>query len=289
MANMVGEIQFSTQSDIDGSNYLGIIGGGSATDGLIVSATGSSTVDNIVLYGNTQGTSLIDSGISLSTVDRFGSEYESTEVTLASTTSSPNVYTEYISFTTASKPAGTYRISWYFERANNSTMADFIARVILDKTVFGTSISGTFSVTNGNAIITGTTDVINEIFPGDLIEVTNTIPSESQTFSVISYNSGTMEITVDATWTGTTSAGLTIAKANTLGKIDSRTRTVDSNIFVSHNIPNLASRQRDISSGFRTVVFTGVGTHHLSLQYSTNTASTFSGIQNGRIDIYRVA
>lgn len=61
----------------------------------------------------------------------FGSEYEYSSADTISTTTSTSFQTK-LNFTTASKPAGTYRIGWYYEYNESNTTVDFFGRVLLD-------------------------------------------------------------------------------------------------------------------------------------------------------------
>lgn len=257
--------------------------------------TPGTTADNILLWDNTTGTLVKDSGSKLSDLaplDIFGSEYQSAENKTGQTSTTAFSFVNHVSLTTTSLPAGDYNISWYYEWAGDgnlttSQLGNFYGRVILNKTVFPTTLSGTFSCTNGQLTAFGTIDVIDEIFIGDEIQI---IGSVTTTHTCVSYapslGAGNLIIFVPA-WTGTTSAGLTIKKAVTLSQSEVRPSSAASNPFIPENLPGVDSANRYFHSG--NVKKTLSGVHVLDIDFGTNLEGTESGIQNGRLEIYRVS
>lgn len=77
---------------------------------------------------NIAGNYLINNSVMM-----FMTEFESAENTVGEVTTSTTFQT-HLTLNTASKPAGTYRIDWYYEWSHNAANTDFLGRVQLDGT-----------------------------------------------------------------------------------------------------------------------------------------------------------
>ena len=63
----------------------------------------------------------------------YGTEF-SQEVNIAESTTSNTAFTNKMSLSTASIPAGTYRVGWYYNWAYSVNTSNFLARVQIDDT-----------------------------------------------------------------------------------------------------------------------------------------------------------